>query len=168
MTITWTRRFRFPGNNSEKAFASKNRFPGKQLLDYVPVCEICICKGFTQATPTNHFAYVKLRGHDSRGHAPDKSTCHPQLSGVVKSKRSDFGLIVDLLSANFHAAVKYIGNIFSAIGYSVHCRTNYRLGRIIPLNLAKSDSWLDWVSCSACRRKAKQNKLYVSCYVLKK
>ena len=48
--------------------------------------------------------------------------------------------IVDLLSANFHAAFKYISNIFSAIGYSVYYQTNYRLGRIIPLNFAKTKS----------------------------
>ena len=64
-----------------------------------PGREICFCKAFTQSTPSNHYAYAKLRGHDSRGHAPDKSTCH-----------------------------------------SVHYQANYRLGRIIPLNFAKSDS----------------------------
>ena len=41
---------------------------------------------------------------------------------------------------NFHASGKYIGNIFSAIVYSVHYRTKYRLGYIIHLTFAKSDS----------------------------
>ena len=64
-------------------------------------------------------------------------------------------LIVDLVSANFHAAGKYIGNIFSAIGYSLHYRTNHMLGRIIPLNFTNSDS--ESQLGSACLSKAKQN-----------